>query len=56
VIAALAVLAGEKGSSGPRGELDPRIYGELRGVLNHYWTHLLGRPPRMQRWLPTPAR
>jgi DNA repair protein RecO (recombination protein O) len=26
-------------------------YGEVRGVLNHYWTHLLGRPPRMQRWL-----
>ncbi len=31
--------------------LDARVYGELRGVLNHYWTHLLGRPPRMQRWL-----
>jgi DNA repair protein RecO (recombination protein O) len=33
--------------------LETKIYGELRGVLNHYWTHLLGRPPRMQRWLST---
>lgn len=35
--------------------LEAKTYGELRGVLNHYWTHLLGRPPRMQRWLSTVA-
>ncbi len=34
-------------------ELTDRTYGELRGVLNHYWSHLLGRPPRMHRWLST---
>jgi DNA repair protein RecO (recombination protein O) len=36
--------------------LDDRTYGELRGVLNHYWSHLLGHPPRMHRWLSTTAR
>jgi DNA repair protein RecO (recombination protein O) len=30
---------------------DPRCDGELRGVLNHYWSHLLGHPPRMLRFL-----
>ena len=34
-------------------ELPARVYGELRGVLNHYWSHLLGRSPRMHRWLST---
>jgi DNA repair protein RecO (recombination protein O) len=30
---------------------DSRYDGELRGVLNHYWSHLLGHPPRMLRYL-----
>jgi DNA repair protein RecO (recombination protein O) len=34
-------------------ELDSRVYGELRAVLNHYWTYLLGRPARMHRYLAT---
>lgn len=37
----------------PAAPLDASTYGELRSVLNHYWTHLLGRPPKLQRWLPT---
>ncbi|REK10902.1 MAG: DNA repair protein RecO [Planctomycetota bacterium] len=55
VIAALARMAGEDRPSSSGGGLDARTYGELRGVLNHYWTHLMGRPARMQRWLPTPV-
>jgi len=37
----------------PTAPLEANTYGELRSVLNHYWTHLLGRPPKLQRWLPT---
>jgi DNA repair protein RecO (recombination protein O) len=46
--ATLREFAAEEPTS---AELPAGVYGELRGVLNHYWTHLLGRPPRMQRWL-----
>jgi DNA repair protein RecO (recombination protein O) len=35
---------------------DPRFYGELRAVLNHYWAHLLGHEPRMHRYLAPAAR
>ncbi|MGD9722158.1 MAG: DNA repair protein RecO [Pirellulales bacterium] len=31
--------------------LDRRVYGELRAVLNHYWSHLLGHELRMHRYL-----
>jgi DNA repair protein RecO (recombination protein O) len=31
--------------------IDPRHGGELRGVLNHYLYHLLGRKPRMHQYL-----
>jgi DNA repair protein RecO (recombination protein O) len=53
VIKALAQLAGNLRPDGSQVELEARTYGEMRGVLNHYWTHLMGRPARMQRWLPT---
>jgi len=33
------------------GEIDPRVRGELRGLLNHYFTNLLGHPPRMLPFL-----
>ena len=33
------------------GEIDPRIRGELCGLLNHYLTNLLGHPPRMLPFL-----
>ena len=39
--------------SGGSVELDRRSYGELRAVLNHYWSHLLGHEPRMHRYLGT---
>jgi len=31
--------------------LEPRLRGELRGVLNYYISHLLGRRPRMHKYL-----
>ncbi len=31
--------------------LDDRVRGELRGVMNHYFSHLMGRRPRMQSFL-----
>ncbi len=34
-----------------RIEIDPRNLGEIRGVLNHYLRNLLGREPRMHRYL-----
>jgi hypothetical protein len=36
-------------------DLPPRAYGELRAILNHYWSHLLGHPARMHRYLGTAA-
>ena len=35
----------------PLPAIDPRIGGELRGVVNRYLTHLLGHPPQMHRYL-----
>lgn len=35
----------------PSGEPDRRAYGEVRGVLNQYLSHLLGRRPRMHEYL-----
>jgi len=32
-------------------ELDPKIRGELRGVINNYMAHLLGHKPKMQSYL-----
>ena len=32
-------------------EIDRRVLGELRGVLNHYLVNLLGRKPRMHEHL-----
>jgi hypothetical protein len=34
---------------------DPKVRGELRGLMNHYLTNLLGHPPRMQKYLGTLA-
>ena len=36
-------------------QIDARIRGELRGLLNHYVANLLGHPPRMQAYLGFPA-
>jgi DNA repair protein RecO (recombination protein O) len=51
VLQTLVRFSESEGDAWRRLEWDQRTYGELRGVLNHYWTHLLGHPPRMQRWL-----
>ena len=32
-------------------ETDPKVYGELRGVLNKYISHLLGHAPKMHKLL-----
>jgi len=34
-----------------RVEIDSRCRGELRGILNHYFSNLLGRRPRMYEYL-----
>jgi DNA repair protein RecO (recombination protein O) len=34
-----------------RIEIDPRSGGELRGLLNHYLANLLGRKPRMHKYI-----
>jgi len=55
VLDTLAQFARAEGDDWRKLELSPRTYGELRGVLNHYWSHLLGRAPRMHRWLAASA-
>jgi DNA repair protein RecO (recombination protein O) len=56
VLAALVRFSRSEGDDWRRLELDQPTYGELRGVLNHYWTHLLGHPPKMQRYLTAAIR
>jgi DNA repair protein RecO (recombination protein O) len=36
-------------------QLDRRVYGEMRAVLNRYLSHLLGHEPRMHRFLAAQA-
>jgi DNA repair protein RecO (recombination protein O) len=36
--------------------LVPSTYGEMRGVLNKYFSHLMGRPPKMQKLLAATLR
>jgi DNA repair protein RecO (recombination protein O) len=41
-----------EGRAGPGGATaDRRVSGELRGLLNHYLANVLGRSPRMQKFL-----
>jgi DNA repair protein RecO (recombination protein O) len=51
VLRTMAQLADLGGQAWRRMEIDPRLLGELRGVLNHYVVHLLGRRPRMHQHL-----
>jgi DNA repair protein RecO (recombination protein O) len=53
---ALLAFSESEGEAWRQAPLDDRTYGELRGVLNHYWSHLLGHAPRMHRWLSTTTR
>jgi DNA repair protein RecO (recombination protein O) len=51
VIRTMSQLAELESSTWQRLEIDPRIMGELRGVLNRYLIHLLGKKPRMHEYL-----
>ncbi len=47
VLRTMGQLADLEGQLWQRMEIDSRMLGELRGVLNHYIANLLGRKPRM---------
>jgi DNA repair protein RecO (recombination protein O) len=47
----MSQLANPDGRAWQRMEIDPRGLGEVRGLLNHYMTHLLGRKPKMYAYL-----
>ena len=49
VVTALRALA--QAGAGSTVALDRGVRGELRGLLNHYVTNLLGHPPRMHGYL-----
>jgi DNA repair protein RecO (recombination protein O) len=51
VLQAMRAFANADSSRWRDLELDRRLQGELRGVMNHYMAHLLGHPPQMQRYL-----
>lgn len=51
VLRVMAQLADAQSRTWRRMEVDPRSRGELRGVLNHYLYNLLGKKPRMHRYL-----
>lgn len=51
VVRALARFADTDSEAWRRVELDRRTKGELRGVLNHYLSHLLGRRPKLHKYL-----
>lgn len=47
----LAQMADPHGQGWQRVQIDPRTHGEVRGVMNHYLSNLLGRRPRMYEYL-----
>ena len=51
VLRTMSQLADPESKAWQRLEIDPRILGELRGVLNRYLIHLLGKKPRMHEYL-----
>jgi DNA repair protein RecO (recombination protein O) len=51
VLRAMAQLANSDSRAWQRLEIDPRSLGELRGLLNNYFTHLMGRKPKMHEYL-----
>ncbi|HID77759.1 MAG TPA: DNA repair protein RecO [Planctomycetaceae bacterium] len=50
-VKAMARLAEPQGQAWQRLELSPRTLGEIRGVLNRYLSNLMGRRPRLHRYL-----
>jgi DNA repair protein RecO (recombination protein O) len=53
VLRTMATWADATSQAWRRTEIDRRMLGELRGVLNHYIVNLLGRKPRMHEHLHT---
>ena len=53
VLRTMAQLADADGMGWRRLEIDSRSLGELRALLNRYFTHLLGRKPRLHEYLRT---
>jgi len=51
VLRTLAQLADYENQTWQRMEINSRILGELRGLLNHYLLNLLGHKPRMLEYL-----
>ena len=51
VIQTMAEFADRSNEDWRNRTIDARISGELRGVMNHYIAHLLGRRPRMHEYL-----
>lgn len=51
VLRMMTQLADPYGQTWRRLKIDTRSRGELRGLLNHYLYDLLGRKPRMHRYL-----
>ena len=47
----MSQLAGAQRQSWQRLEIDSRTYGEIRGLMNQYLSHLFGRRPRMHEYL-----
>jgi hypothetical protein len=41
----------EKSDAWKETEIDRRIMGEIRGLLNNYLAHVLGHRPRMRKFL-----
>jgi DNA repair protein RecO (recombination protein O) len=51
VLRTMSQLADPRSKAWRHLEIEPRILGELRGVLNRYLIHLLGKKPRMHSYL-----
>ena len=48
---AMSQIADAESAAWRRLQIDPAALGELRGILNAYCTHLLGRRPRLHEYL-----
>jgi hypothetical protein len=53
VMATLARYAADDDDAWRHIQLERRVWGEARGLLNQYLSHLLGRRPRMHEYLGT---
>jgi hypothetical protein len=51
VLRAMAQLADADGHAWRRMEIDARSLREMRGLMNHYFTHLLGRKLKLHEYL-----